>query len=196
MKGTAVTIKGAPFGCPHPMFQFWVMNPGSTRWQLAQDYTPTATLPWNTTAKPAGTYRFSVWVRDASSRGAYANSMGTYDAFNNSQYFNLTAGCPAVGAAATPTSPSAAGTPVTITGSAQGCPNPQYEVWILYPKSVTWRLAQPYGSSADFAWTTAGQPAGAYRLSVWVQDAGSAGTYANSMGRYDAFNSGLFYLLN
>jgi len=121
--------------------------------------------------------------------------MGTYDAFNNSQYFNLTPGCPAVSARATPTSPSAAGTPVTITGGAPGCPNPQYQMWILYPKSVTWRLARPYSSSADFIWDTTGQPAGAYRVSVWVQDAGSAGTYANIMGRYDAFNSGLVYVL-
>jgi hypothetical protein len=195
MKGPPITIGGIASGCPHPSYQFWVLNPGSTVWQLAHDYTTSATLPWSTTGKAPGTYRFSVWARDASSAGTYANSLGSYDAFNNSQYFTVTPGCAAVSVSVAPASPSTAGIPVTITGSASGCPNPSYQVWVLYPQSVTWRLANPYSTSAAFDWSTAGQPPGTYRFSVWVIDASSPGTYANGLGTYDAFNSGQLYTL-
>jgi N-acetyl-anhydromuramyl-L-alanine amidase AmpD len=195
MRGASTTIGGTASGCPHPSYQFWILNPGSARWQLAQDYTPSATLTWSTTGKAAGTYRFSIWARDASSAGTYFNGMGSYDAFNNSQYFTVTPGCAAVGVSTAPASPSTAGIPVTITGGASGCPTPSYQFWVLYPQSVTWRLAQPYSTSATFDWSTTGLPAGTYRFSVWVQDAASPGTYANSMGRYDAFNSGQLYIL-
>jgi len=195
MVGTTITFTGNVTGCPNPRFQFWVMNPGSAKWQLAHDYSTSALLSWNTTGKGAGTYRFSVWARDASSAGVYANGMGTYDAFNNSRYFSLTTGCPAVSVSAAPASPSTRGTPVTLTASAPGCPNPSYEFWVLYPRSTTWHLAQPYGATSVLSWDTTVLPAGIYRFSVWARDAASPGTYANSMGRYDAFNAGLYFLL-
>ena len=195
MRGPSITITGVASRCPNPSYQFWILSPGSSRWQLAQDYTSSATLPWSTTGKAAGTYRFSVWARDASSRGSYGNSMGSYDAFTNSLYYSVTPGCPAVSVSVAPVSASTAGTTVTITGSASGCPSPSYQVWVLYPKSATWQLTHPYSTSAAFDWTTAGLPAGTYRFSVWVKDAGSPGTYTNAMGGYDAFNAGQYYAL-
>jgi len=195
MSGGTVTVTGNAFGCPNPRYQFWVLSPGSARWQLAQDYSPVATMSWSTAARGAGTYRFSVWARDISSPGAFGNAMGTYDTFNNSLYFTLTSGCPSVSVAASPTTPSTVGVPVTITATALGCSNPMYELWILYPRSVTWQLAQPYTTTAALGWDTAGKPAGTYRFSVWVKDAGSPGTYTNGMGGYDAFNAGSYYAL-
>jgi hypothetical protein len=53
---------------------------------LAQAYSPSATFNWTTTGLPAGTYRFSVWVRDASSAGATSTSLGTFDAFVGASY--------------------------------------------------------------------------------------------------------------
>jgi hypothetical protein len=58
-----------------------------------------------------------------------------------------------------------------------------------------WRLAQPYGTSAALSWNTTGKPSGTYRFSIWVKDAASPGTYTNAMGKYDAFNADLYYLL-
>jgi hypothetical protein len=53
---------------------------------IAQAYSASATFNWNTAGLPAGTYRFSVWVRDASSPGATSTSLGTFDAFVGASY--------------------------------------------------------------------------------------------------------------
>jgi len=82
LRGLRVTSDAGPLhdrrpqrpAAHHPSYQFWILNPGSARWQLAQDYTPSATLTWSTTGKAAGTYRFSIWARDASSAGTYFNA--------------------------------------------------------------------------------------------------------------------------
>ena len=77
--GASVTITGAASGCPAPLYQFWILAPGSSTWQVAQAYSTSAAFTWNTAGKPAGTYRVSVWVRDAASPGASASGLGTYD---------------------------------------------------------------------------------------------------------------------
>jgi hypothetical protein len=82
-----------------------------------------------------------------------------------------------VTAAAAPASPQPHGSTITVTASAAGCPNPQYEFWILAPGSSNWQLVQGYSTSATFSWNTAGKPAGTYRYSVWARDAGSAAAY-------------------
>ena len=197
MVGTAVTITGLASGCPNATYQFWILAPSSSTWQLARAYGASATFGWTTTGKAPGTYRFSVWVKDASSSGVHTNSLGRYDAFNAGQFFTLTPGCSAVGISASGPSPAAAGPPVTFTASASGClnPAPVYQFWILSPGSSTWQIAQPYGTSATFNWTTMGKPAGTYRFSVWVKDSSSPGAYINSLGRYDVFNAGQFFRL-
>jgi hypothetical protein len=69
-----------------------------------------------------------------------------------------------------------AGTVVTITGSASGCPSPRYEFWILAPGG-NWTIVQAYSSSNAFYWYTSGKPAGTYYYSVWVRDASSSASY-------------------
>jgi hypothetical protein len=78
--GTPVVVTGFAFGCPHPDYEFWVLAPGSTIWHLAQSFSTSATFDWSTVGRAAGTYRFSVWTRDASSTGRAGNSLGTWDA--------------------------------------------------------------------------------------------------------------------
>jgi hypothetical protein len=84
--GTAITFTGVASGCTSPLYQFWILAPGSTTWTIAQAYSASATFNWNTTGLAAGTYRFSVWVRDASSAGAVSNSLGSYDSFVGINY--------------------------------------------------------------------------------------------------------------
>src|SRR6185312_1716079 len=76
--GTPVTITGAATGCPNPRYQFWILNPGSQTWQIAQPYSASTTFNWNTSGKAKGTYHFSVWARDASSAGTTGNSLGRW----------------------------------------------------------------------------------------------------------------------
>jgi len=84
--GTAVTFTGVATGCPSPVYEFWILAPGSSTWMLAQAYSPSATFNWSTTGLPAGTYHFSVWVRDSSSAGTTSTSLGTFDAFVGNSY--------------------------------------------------------------------------------------------------------------
>src|SRR5260370_35060730 len=58
ISGTSVMATAQAAGCPHPLYQFWVLPPGGTAYQLGQAYSSNATFPWNTSGKPAGTYVF------------------------------------------------------------------------------------------------------------------------------------------
>jgi hypothetical protein len=84
---------------------------------------------------------------------------------------------------------------VTFTGTASGCPNPQYQFWLLAPNSTTWTIAQPYSSTSTFSWDTTGQTIGAWRYTVWTRDASSAGTSCGSLGCFDAYSPATNYTL-
>jgi hypothetical protein len=177
--GTPVAITASASGCPNARYEFWILTPGGS-WTIAQSYSGAATFNWNTTP-PAGIYRYSVWVRDASSESGY-------DAFFPGTTYTLTTTpCTSVTASPAPSSPQAHGTPVTITASASGCSNPRYEFWILAP-GASWTIVQTYSSTATFSWNTTGLPAGIYRYSVWVRDNSSAAAY-------DAYFPGTTYTL-
>jgi hypothetical protein len=127
------------------------------------------TFSWNTAGLAAGSYRFSVWARDASSASAY-------DAFSAFQYGLTISPCTGMSATASPPTTATRGMTVTITGSASGCPNALYEFWML-PPGGTWTLVKAYSTNATFTWNSTNQPAGTYRFSVWARDAGSTGSY-------------------
>jgi spore germination protein YaaH len=179
--GTPVTVTGSVTGCPNPLYEFWLLPPGGS-WTLVQGYGPTATYSWNTAGRAAGTYLFSVWARDAASSAAY----DTYDSSHN--YALTVTPCTAVSVSYGPAPPSSAGTPVTVTGTATGCPNPRYQFWLL-PPGGTWTLVQGYSASTTFNWSTTGRAPGSYLFSVWARD-------ASSSAGYDAYDSSHYYALN
>ena len=76
---------------------------------------------------------------------------------------------------ATPSSQQAAGSPVALTASTSGCPNPQFRFWTR-PASGSWTMAQDYSASNTFNWTST-TPAGAYYIGVHVRDAASTAAY-------------------
>jgi hypothetical protein len=93
-------------------------------------------------------------------------------------------------ASATPPTPSSAGTPVTITGSASGCPSRQYEFWYLGQGSSTWQFVRGYSTVATYNWNSTGALAGSHIFSVWIRDGMSAGTTCNpGMGCYDTYGN-------
>src|SRR5712664_459273 len=130
--GAQIHVTGAATGCSNPLYEFWILPPGGP-WALAQAYSSSPTFNWTTAGKPAGSYLFSVWARDASSAGTSGTSPNMYDAFSTVQYVLTTTPCPAMSASASPASTATVGTPVSITGSATGCSKPLYEFWILPP---------------------------------------------------------------
>jgi spore germination protein YaaH len=195
--GTSVTIT-ASAGCPdpNPLYEFWILAPGASNYQLAQAYSTTSTYTWSTGNLAGGTYRFSIWARDANSTGAQGNKFGTWDTYNNNVTYNLVSSlCTGVGASASPGTASAIGTAVNVTATATNCPNPQYQFWVLAPGASSYQLAQAYSSNATYAWSTSGIAPGTYRFSIWARDTSSSGASGNQLGRWDAYNNGLTYTL-
>jgi hypothetical protein len=200
--GTLVTITGTAAGCPHPLFNFWMLAPGSKTWVgCAQCYYGgpglSVTFRFDTTglpAAPAGIYNFSVWARDVSSMavngGTSGDSLGRWDTYKAIQYSVTSTPCTSLSVTTSPPSPASPGTLVIITGSASGCPYPRYRFWMLAPGSSTWQLVQNYYvTSAAFSWVTTGRAAGTYRFSVWARDNSSTGRYGNSLGTWDAYSA-------
>ena len=158
----AVTMIGSSTGCPHPVYRFWVRDPGR-RWSMVQDYSAATTHVWSQTWW-AGAYALEVDVRDASESVAY-------DAVSNlTQQVN---GCTGASLGASPSS-AAHGTAVTLTGSATCLGTPTYRFWARAPGG-SWQIVSDYSTSNTFAWTPA--VAGTYALEVDVRDQGSYDVY-------------------
>jgi uncharacterized protein (DUF2141 family) len=193
--GGNVTVTATASGCTNPLYHFGVLAPGATTYQLAQDYSASPTLSWNTSSLVPGTYRFSVWAKDAGSGGASGNSTGRWDAYNNDTLYTLSS-CTMVNVTVSPGSPSASGTTVTVTATASGCTNPVYHFGLLAPGATTYVLAQDYSTSGTYTWNTTGLAPGQYRFSVWARDAGSSGGEGNSAGRWDTYNNNLTFTIS
>ena len=177
---TPVTVTATGSGCPNPRYEFWFLPPGGT-WTSVQGYGTSASYSWNTTGIAAGTYLFSAWARDASSTAAY-------DSYDSSHSYTLTiTPCTSVSLSYSPASPGSSGTPVTVTGTASGCPNPRFEFWLL-PPGGTWTLVQGYSPTASYSWNTSDRAPGTYLFSVWARD-------ASSTAGYDAYDSSHSYTL-
>ncbi|HEX2680151.1 MAG TPA: hypothetical protein VHQ03_02545, partial [Candidatus Dormibacteraeota bacterium] len=187
--GVTVTLT-ASSACPNPspQYEFWTLAPGASSWTMAQAYSTTNTFGWSTTGKAPGGWQLAVWVRDASSAGAYSISLGTFDLSVSIPYSVTT--CTAVSLSAMPASTAGVGTTVTVTAGATGCPNPspQFQFWILAP-GAGWTVVQAYSTSNTFSWSTTGKAAGSYYVAVWVRDASSGGTFSNGAGSWDLFGN-------
>src|SRR5260370_36376813 len=111
------------------------MRPAAcSAWQLVQGYSPPPTYRWNTTGAPAGPVYFGVWVRAA-------GSTEVNDAIASVPY-TLFSPCASASEWFSPASPLArgSGTIVTITGTAAGCSNQQFEFWMRASASGAWQL--------------------------------------------------------
>ena len=185
--GATVVISAAAIGCAHPLFEFFLLPPGSSTWLLGQAYGSSATYSWNTAGYATGAYQISVWARDAYSPGTTTTTLGTWDAYKNVTY-SLVTQCSSVTLGVSPAGSAKAGSTLTVTAAASACANPQYAFWVLPPGSSTWLVLRAYGSGGSATWNTAGEPAGTYRFAVWARDASSPGTTSNALGSFDASN--------
>jgi hypothetical protein len=199
--GFVFQIVGSATGCTHPLFAFFLLNPGGS-WTKVQDFSARNNMNWDTgnygTPEPAGTYNYSVWVRDTSSAGTNdGGSFGRYDASVGHPFALTTGTCASVTATAAPSSPKPEGTTVTITATSGNCSGsfPLFEFWLLAPGSSTWQLAQGYETfSNQFTFFTFGIN-GNYRYAVWVRDFSSPGAHPQFLSTYDAFFPGAIYTL-
>ena len=70
-----------------------------------------------------------------------------------------------------------AGTPVTFTAAASGCPNPSYEFWMRPASQTNWQLIQGYSASPTYQWNSTGAGAGIVYFGVHARDASSSAAY-------------------
>jgi len=145
-------------------------QPGS----LSVDVPATATSYTFDNLTPDTTYTFTVTAHNTYGDGAATSNPATPGR------------CATVGVGANPASPQTSGTRVQLTATSTGCPNPNYEYWLLPPGSTTWQLGQAYGTSPTFTWNTAGLAPGPWTFSVWARDAASPGNGGNVNGTWDA----------
>src|SRR5438034_551814 len=57
------------------LYQFWILPPGSSTWQVKQAYSSSNTFTWDTTGLNGGKYFYTAWARDASSTAHHCASV-------------------------------------------------------------------------------------------------------------------------
>ena len=167
--GTQVTFTANATGCPNAtsLYEFWIRPFSSNTWTSVQAYSSNNVFLWDTSRQEPS--YIGVWAKDAGSPTA------TFEVNASVQYMVTVAECGGgVTLAAAPTPPQNAGTQVTFTATASGCPNanPLYEFWERPAASSTWTSVQAYSTNNQFRWDTSGA-AGIVYIGVWAKDAAS-----------------------
>lgn len=165
--GAMITLTASSTGCSSPSYEFWLLPPGGA-WTVARGY-GTASWGWNTTGLAPGTYQLGVWARQA-------GSAGQYNAYFIGSFQLAVPGCTPATIAASPSSPQAAGTPVTFTATSSGCSAPRYQFWEQAPGGI-WKVVQPWGTGGTFSWNSTGAAVGDYNFAVTAMATGSGGPY-------------------
>ncbi len=170
--GVQVSLGATASGCPNPVYEFWVLPPGGA-WAILQAYSTSSNVTWSTAGLATGTYQFDAWVRQSGSSAsweAHVSPNPTYTLQTGAPCTSVTWNAPS------PASPQPPGTQVTLSGTAAGCPNPQYQFYIL-PPGGSWTILQTYGSSSSAVWNTGGAATGTYQFDIWVRQLGSTASY-------------------
>ena len=169
---TTITFIAMATGGTNVQCQFWLYNAASSpAWSMLQGYSTQTVCLWAPAV--AGDYLLSVTAQDGVT-GAIANQMVWYTITPTP----LTA----VNVTMSPSSPQPASTPITVTASAVGGSNVQYQFWLYNPAaSPSWSQLQVYSASPTYQWTPSA--AGSYVLSVTAQDI-PTGTAVNTLVPY------------
>ena len=166
--GTAITLTADATGGADVQYLFWVYNPEATpAWNLLQAFCSQNTCNW--TPAMAGSYMFSVTAQDGVI-GTEVNTMLWYTITNQP----LTA----VSLTCSPLSPQQAGTLITLTATATGGTDVQYQFWVYNPAATpAWSQLQAYSTQNACTWMPA---EGNCLLSVTAQD-GITGAEVNTL---------------
>lgn len=160
-------------------YEFWLYPGPGNRWLNLQPYSSSPTLSWDPAALGlgAGNYSIVVWSKAASS------STADYDSYAMTSYD--VNGCSNETVTGSLSDPQAAGTTVQFTAAAQGCPSPEYSLWVL-PSGGTWTNVQGYSASGTFSWTPPTR--NTYSIVIWARESGGASTTAT----YETFGETSF----
>ena len=153
-------------------YKFYVRNTSGV-WSVAQAYSASATLNWDTTGLTLGNYNNQVWTRAV-------GNVNTLDSSKGTTYSVTTPACSAITLLTpTPTTPGVAGEQITLTATAT-CPDTgEFQFWIRRPTN-TWFNLGAYSISTSANWDTTGLDAGTYAVQAWVRRVGNVSTYDKS----------------
>src|SRR4029077_18355473 len=167
--GTPVTISSTAYGCPSPLYEFWVRTPDLV-WHLTVPYGTASMYNWKTLDTQIGNYILDVLVKNT-------GSLGAYDAYASIPYSMQLCDTPTLSTGAA-TSPYASGSgPITLTASASCFGGAQYEFWYQDPAAAFHLIGSSYGAGNTAQWS-ADFKAGSYNLLVEVRPLGSTANYA------------------
>jgi alpha-tubulin suppressor-like RCC1 family protein len=158
--------------CGSARYEFWMLPPGGS-YTLVQAFSPSSSYHFDTTQVPAGTYAFTVRVKDASSPRAYDASAAMYYTVLGS------ARCTAPTLSANATSPKNITTltqPITFTAGSATCGAPRYQFWMQAPGQA-YAIVQDFSASNTYNWNAAAATPGTYWFTVRVKDASSPYPY-------------------
>jgi len=99
----------------------------------------------------------------------------SYDAARGAYFVLTSPPCASVTLAASPATQGGTGTAVTLTGTATGCPAPEYRFWVR-PPGGGWSIARDFSTTATYSWPGADVPGG-YTFEVDVRARGSSVSY-------------------
>ncbi|HSC29702.1 MAG TPA: hypothetical protein VLD67_20665, partial [Vicinamibacterales bacterium] len=154
-------------------FMVWSQNSGA--WTAFREYATSNQAQW--TPASIDKYAVEVWARKvgSSAQYEYRTSSGVFDVSRTPLQMT--------GLFVDSAFPAPTGASITWTARVKGgMSGPiQYQFW-LYSVNTGWKIAQPYGPSSTFRWTTAWDDAGDHVLQVWVRSNGSTAAYEDWRG--------------
>jgi len=160
--GTQLQLSASSTICPNPHYEFWLQHPNG-QWIVGREF-GSGTWTWDTALYPPGAYTIRVWANQT-------GDTGSSEAFADVT-FSLIEPPPCTSSSLAPGSPSQpAGSAVTFTASASGCPIPLYEYWVQYPNGA-WSMLRTFGTGATWNWNTTGLSPGTYTVHVWANHPG------------------------
>ncbi|MGH7435854.1 MAG: hypothetical protein ACRENE_09280, partial [Polyangiaceae bacterium] len=157
-----------------PQFRFWVRDTQSN-WTLAQDWSETSSVAWDTTSQPAGIYRLEVDARRK-------NSGSTFDSYAWEDFtINMAGACTAPALTTNAASPRSPGSTIVFTGasSCSGGDIATYRYW-LRDTTQHWSVVRDYATDPNWTWDTTGLVIGSYRIELDISHLGSTASNFDS----------------
>ena len=171
--GQYVSISAGSSYCPNPLYQFWLLAPGSSKWVVAQAYSSNFMFFWNTNGWVGGTYTVSIWAKDAGSPGLNRSALGSWDTYKTFSYYVQPTYCQSLATSADVLTPGK----VRLHAYASGCNNPRYEFLVRYPRTTGYRLLRGYSTQTYLDFSFIGKPSGTYYFLIRARDASSRLSY-------------------
>jgi len=155
-------------------YRFAYLAPGASSYVDVGPF-GAATQNWNTTGLPPGRYSLIAYARAAGSQSSQESYL-----YNS---YSLGAVCTGASFSASPPSPQAIGTNITLTGTAS-CATPEFRFSYRLNGNSTWITIGSGGdSTSPQTWSTTGLASGLYNLLVEARSVGNVGPFesANTM---------------